>query len=233
MSQDTTENSPWRNVKFVLFTCYSHEQFSTFYHVCSRRFDLALVLCVLRTKVVLQPPNKPPFFIEVSILTAVFISAMGAKRCSYKVVCASEICWMLLQAIHKETQQQGRFHVGVRARWEEPLQTHGGFSPTTKPRRSNLWHSNMSDTCTHHLGSHPDNLTDATREEILSEEDQKDSRASLQFAVFHILRKKNQERDKTECPVLILGAFLLLSLETSLQYLYLQGGNTSFKDENQ
>lgn len=176
---------------------------------------------------------NPLFFIEVSILTAVFISAMGAKRCSYKVVCASEICWMLLQAIHKETQQQGRFHVGVRARWEEPLQTHGGFSPTTKPRRSNLWHSNMSDTCTHHLGSHPDNLTDATREEILSEEDQKDSRASLQFAVFHILRKKNQERDKTECPVLILGVFLLLSLETSLQYLYLQGGNTSFKDENQ
>lgn len=80
MSQDTTENSPWRNVKFVLFTCYSHEQFSIFYHVCCRRFDLALVLCVLRTKVVLQPTNKPPFFYWSFNPNSCFYICDGSKK---------------------------------------------------------------------------------------------------------------------------------------------------------
>lgn len=165
---------------------------SPFFIMCAADVLIWLLCCVCcEQKSCCNHRINPLFFIEVSILTAVFISAMGPKRCSYKVVCASEICWMLLQAIHKETQQQGRFHVGVRARWEEPLQTHGGFSPTTKPRRSNLWHSNMSDTCTHHLGSHPDNLTDATREEILSEEDQKDSRACC---IPHFKKKEPRAR---------------------------------------
>lgn len=49
-------------------------------HFLSFLFDLALVLCVLRTKVVLQPPNKPPFFYWSFNPNSCFYICDGTKK---------------------------------------------------------------------------------------------------------------------------------------------------------